>query len=172
MNDDEATKGGFAKHVEAQTKKDHMMLSERAGEGVGILCIMLVIYFFVLHQTSSTGFFTPKFGPVEVFFFYAPILFGAGTAAARGILGRRNAIRPLDVFGGVLSTVALIWLYSVFPFDFSHITDVLPGFLRFTVQWASNDIVRFFMMMGIIATPIMAVYTSVLYVFVRRELKS
>jgi hypothetical protein len=171
LNDDEA-KGGFAKHVEAQTKKNHMMLSERAGEGVGILCIMLVIYFFDLHQTSSTGFFTPKFGLVEMFFFYAPILFGAGIAAARGILGRRNTIRPLDVFGAVLSTVALIWLYIVFPFDFSHLADVLPRFLRFTVQWVSNDIVRFFMMMGIIVTPLTAIYTSVLYVFVRRELKS
>ncbi|MDH5391409.1 MAG: hypothetical protein OEX10_09690, partial [Candidatus Bathyarchaeota archaeon] len=57
-----------------------------------------------------------------------------------------------------------------FPFDFAYFADVLPSFLRFLLQWISNDIARVLMVLGIIAAPVMAIYTAILYVFVRKEL--
>jgi len=69
-----------------------------------------------------------------------------------------------------LGTVALAWFFVVFPFDFAYFADVLPSFLRFLLQWISNDIVRVLIVLGIIAAPIMAIYTTMLYVLVRKEL--
>ena len=97
-------------------------------------------------------------------------MFGMVTTALRGLFGRKNLARLFEVFGLLLSTVALAWLFVVFPFDFAYFADVLPSFLRFLLQWISNDIVRVLMVLGIIVTPVMAIYTAILYVFVRMEL--
>lgn len=66
--------------------------------------------------------------------------------------------------------VAGVWLFVVFPFDFSRLADVLPDFLRFLLLWISNDVARVLLAIAIIASLIMLVYTALLYVFVRREL--
>jgi len=163
-------KGWLARHAEAEAEKDIIPYSERAGSVVGIVVTILVVLYFVAHQTRSTGFFTSKFGPAEAFLFYAPLLYGLVPTGARVLVGRKNLARLFDVFGSVLSTVTLVWLYSVFPFDFSHFADVLPAFARFLLQWVSNGVARVLMVIGIIVAPITAVYTAVLYVFVRREL--
>ncbi|MFB0513952.1 MAG: hypothetical protein ACETVQ_00085, partial [Candidatus Bathyarchaeia archaeon] len=101
---------------------------------------------------------------------YISLMFGMVTSAVRGLFGRKNFARLFDILGFVLFTVVLAWLFVVFPFDFAYFADALPNFLRFLLQWISNDIARVLMLLGIIATPVMAVYTAVLYVFVRREL--
>jgi len=162
----------FARRVEAEAKKDRLSLSNRAGKVVGILAILLCLWFFLAHQTSSTGFFTSKFGQTEIFLFYAPILLDIIKTAARAAIGRKNVLRPLDAVHMALSFVAFVWLFAIFPFDFSHLADVLPGFLRFLLQWISNDFMRGVMALAMIAIPVAAVYTAALYVFVRRELKS
>ncbi len=160
----------FAGHIEGQAKKDSLPLSERAGEVVGLIVILLVTLFWVVHQTSSTGFFTSGFGPTEAFLFYLSLLFGLVPAAGRIVVGRRNVVRPLALLNMVLIIVAIAWLLWVFPFDFSHLADVLPESLRFLLQWISDDVARVVMTIAIIATPIGIIYTAVVYVFVRREL--
>lgn len=167
-----ATKSWFARHAEAEAKKDRLSLSDRAGNVVGILIMLVLLWFFIAHQMSSTGFFTSKFGQTETFLFYAPPLLFIIQSAAKAAVGRKNVLRPLDAAGMMLSFVALVWVFAVFPFDFSHLADVLPGFLRFLLQWISNDIVRVVMAIGIVASPVVAIYTVALYVFVRRELRS
>ena len=167
-----ATKSWFARHAEAEAKKDRLSLSDRAGNVVGVVAMLVLLWFFIAHQTSATGFFTSKFGQTEALLFYAPPLLFLITTAAKAAVGRKNVLRPLDVAGIVLSFVALVWVFAVFPFDFSHLADVLPGFLRFLLQWISNDFARGVMALAMIAIPVAAVYTSALYVFVRRELKS
>lgn len=82
----------------------------------------------------------------------------------------KNFARLFDVFGTILGAVAIAWLFVIFPFDFAYFADVLPSFLRFLLQWISNDIARVLMVLGIIVTPIVAIYTAIIYVFVRREL--
>jgi hypothetical protein len=160
----------FARHVEGEAKKDSLPLSERAGEVVGVIFILLVTVFWVVHHTSSTGFFTSKFGPAEAFLFYASLLFGLIPAAGRIIMGRKNMLRPLNILSMVLILAAFVWLLWVFPFDFSHLADVLPEALRFLLQWISDDVARVLMTIAIIGTSIGLIYTTVLYVSVRREL--
>ena len=147
-----------------------MSYSERVGNVVAVAVIILVTLYFVAHQMGSTGFFTSKFGSAEMFLFYAALLYGLVPTGVRGLVGRKNLARLFDVFGSVLATITLVWLYVIFPFDFAYFADVLPSFLRFLLQWISNDIARVLMVIGIIVAPIMAVYTAVFYVFVHKEL--
>jgi len=170
LGETKATKNWFARHAEAEAKKDTMPYFERVGNIVAVVVIILVILYFVAHQMWSTGFFTSKFGTLEAFLFYVSLAFGIVAPALRGLFGRKNLARLFEIFGFVLFTVALAWLFTVFPFEFAYFADVLPNFLRFLLQWISNDIARVLMVLGIIATPVMAIYTATLYVFVRREL--
>jgi hypothetical protein len=170
LSDKKATENWFARHAEAEAKKDTIPYFERVGDIVGVVVILLVVLYFVAHQMWSTGFFTSKFSTSELFLFYVSLMSGIVTSAVRGLFGRKNLARLFDVFGLVLVTVALTWLFVVFPFDFAYFADVLPGFLRFLLQWISNDVAKAFMAIGIVAMPIATVYIATLYVFVRREL--
>ena len=173
MNETKTTKNWFARRAEAEVKakKDTMPSSERIGSIVGFVIVFLVVLYFVAHQTGFTGFFSSKFNTLEMLLFYGSLLFGIFCTVLGPVRVRhKNLIRLGDVFFNITVTVALIWLFVVFPFDFAHLADVLPSFLRFLVQWVSNDIARVLMVLGSIAAPIMAIYFAILYVFVRREL--
>jgi len=170
LTENKATKNWFARQVEGEAKKDRLLFSDRAGNGVAVFAILLVLLFFVVHQTSSTGFFTSKFGPTETFLFYVSILLAAVGAAAKVVVGRKNMLRPFDTLQDGFGVVAFVWLFVVFPFDFSHLADVLPNFLRFLLLWISNDVAKVLMAIAIIAAPVLTVYTAVLYVFVHREM--
>ncbi len=166
---EKAAENWFARHVEGEAKKDRLSRSERAGGVVGLIIILLVTLFWV--QQSSTGFFTSEFGPAEAFLFYLSVLFGLVPTAGRMVVGRKNVVRPLDLLNLVLISVAIgVWLLWVFPFDFSHLADVLPESLRYLLQWISDDVARVLMTIAIIGATIGIIYTGVLYVSVRREL--
>lgn len=157
-------KGWFARHAESEAKKDVMKLSERAGELIGIFCILILLIFYITHQTSSTGFFTSKFGRLEQFLLYGSLFFGIISSVGKIIMGRKNVIRPLEAFGAFFSCVALLWLLHVFPFDFSHLSDFLPEILRLITMWISNDIAKMFMILGVIGSLVTAIYIIALYV--------
>jgi hypothetical protein len=162
------TKGWFARHAESEAKKDVMKLSERAGEIIGILCILILLIFFITHQTSSTGFFTSNFGQLEQLLFYGSLAFGIIPNIGKIITGRKNPIRPLEAFGALFSVISLLWLLHVFPFDFTHVTDILPEILRLITVWISNDIAKIFMIIGIVGSFVTAIYIIILYVSIRR----
>ncbi len=126
--------------------------------------------FFAVHQTQSTGFFTSSFGTAEMFLLYISLAVGIITTAIRALFGRKNLARLFDVFGVCFFTFTLAWLYIVFPFNFAHFADVLPDFLKFLLQWVTNDIARTLMIIGIVVAPAMAIYNALMYVLVRREL--
>ncbi|MCW4031269.1 MAG: hypothetical protein NWE80_02795 [Candidatus Bathyarchaeota archaeon] len=170
MSETKATKNWFARRAEAEAKKDTLSYSERVGNIVGVVIGLLFVLYFVAHQTGSTGFFTSEFGILEALLFYGSIIFGIVTTAFRGLFGRKNLARLFEVFGAIFSAVAITWLFVVFPFDFGHLADLLPDFLRFLVQWISNDITKVLMILGIIVTLVMAIYNTIFYVLVRREL--
>ena len=170
MSETRATKNWFARRAEAEAKKDTLSYSERVGNIVGVAVGFLIVFFFVAHQMGSTGFFTSKFNTIEMLLFYGSLMFGIVSTALRGLFGRKNLARLVDVFGSILVAVAITWLFVVFPFDFAYFADVLPSFLRFLLQWISNDIARVLMVLGIIVTLVMAIYTAIFYVLVRREL--
>ena len=166
----EASKNWFARRAEAEAKKDIISFSERVGNIVGVVIGLLFVLYFVAHQTGSTGFFTSEFGTLEALLFYGSIIFGIATTAFRGLFGRKNLARLLDILEAIFAAVAISWLFVVFPFDFAHLADVLPSFLRFLLQWISNDIAKVMMVLGIIVTMVMAIYNAIFYVLVRREL--
>ena len=170
LSETKATKNWFVRHVKAEAKKDTMPYSDRVGNVVAVVVIILVTLYFVAHQMWSTGFFTSKFGSLEMFLFYGVLIYQIVPTALKALFGRKNFARLFEIFGSVLGTVVLAWLFVVFPFDFAYFADVLPSFLRILLQWISNDIVRVLMVLGIIAAPVMAIYSAILYVFVRREL--
>jgi len=170
LSETNATKNWFTRHAEAEAKKDIIPYSERVGNIVGVVVGLLIVLYFVAHQTWSTGFFTSKFDTLEMLLFYVSLMFGIVSTTLRGLFGRKNLARLFDIFGLLLATVAIAWLFVVFPFDFAYFADVLPGFLRFLLKWISNDIARALMVLGIIVTLVMTIYTAILYVFVRREL--
>jgi len=147
-----------------------MTYSERVGNAVAVVVNILVILYFVAHQTWSTGFFTSKFGTLEAFLFYGVLIYQIVPTTLKALFGRKNLARLFDMIGSVLFTVVLAWLFVVFPFDFAYFADVLPDFLRFLLQWISNDIARVLMVLGLIVAPVMALYQGISYMFVRREL--
>jgi hypothetical protein len=163
-------KNWFIRHAESEAKKDVIPTSERWGNIVGLIIIFLVFIFFVAHQVWQTGFFTSSFGTVEMFLFYAALLFGIVTTSVRGVVGRKNVARLFDAFGGGLFFIALVWLYVVFPFNFAHFADPLPRALEFLLRWITDDIARVLMILGLIGTPIMMIYNALMYTLVRREL--
>ncbi len=66
------------------------------------------------------------------------------------------------------ATFAIVWLFVVFSFEFAHFADLSPDFLKFLVQWISNDIARVLMVAGIIVHLGAAVYMPFAYKFVGR----
>jgi hypothetical protein len=162
----------FFRRVDEEAKKDVLSFSDRAGNILGIFANLVFLWFFITHQRSSTGFFTPRFGQTEMLLFYAPIMLDIIKTVAKAVVGRKNMIRPFDAAHLGLSFIEVVWMYMVFPFDFSHLADVLPVFLQFLLGWISNNIARILMIVAMIATSISAVYNAVLYVLVREELRS
>ena len=133
-----------------------------------VLVSVLLIGIFVAHQTGSTGFFTSKFGALEMLMLYGSLVAWIITGSLDGIFGQRLLSRLFDVFGGIVFiTISLVWLLVVFPFEFPYFADVLPVFLRFLVQWISNDIARGIMILGTIVLVIAAVYSPIAYKIVR-----
>ena len=170
MNETKETKNWFARRAKTEAKKDIIPSSERFGNIVGLVVILLIGLYFVAHQMWSTGFFTSEFDTLIMILFYVSLMFGIFSNVVKVLFGRKNLARPVDVFEFLFATVATSWLFVVFPFEFAYFADVLPDFLRFLVQWISNDIAGVLMVIGIIVAPIVAAYTAIMYMLVRREL--
>lgn len=160
----------LARRAESEAQQDMLSVSDRVGNFVGVMLGFIAFGAFVLHQTGATGFFTAAFGPLEMTLFYGFQLYQVGISALKALVGRKNLARFFEAVGGGIGVVVLIWFLIVFPFDFAHVADVLPEFLRFLLLWLSNDIARAFMIVGIIVSIIVALYYTVLYLFVRKTL--
>ena len=99
-----------------------------------VVASVLLILYFVSHQMGSTGFFTPKFGTVEMFLLYGSLVACIITGSLDGIFGQRLLSRLFDVFFGLIFlTISLVWLLVTFPFEFAYFADVLPDVLKFLV---------------------------------------
>jgi len=143
---------------------------------VGIALVglsVMMVWYFVAHQTRSTGFFTPTFGKWEMVMLYGLLILGMISAGLEGVFGKRLYSRIFDVFGGLLlAAVFTTWLLVLFPFDFAYFADVSPESLSFLVRWISNDIARVLMVLAIIVYLGAAAYCPIAYGFVsKRESK-
>ena len=129
-----------------------------------------MILYLAAHQILSTGFFTAKFGAIEMVMLYGSWISWIITSGLEGVPGQRLLSRLFDAFGGIIFiALATAWLTVVFPFDFAYFADVLPEVLRFLLQWISNDIARVLMVLYAIAMGIAAIYAPIAYKFIRIE---
>jgi len=129
---------------------------------------VLMILYLAAHQVWSTGFFTSTFGTTEMIMLYGSWVSWIITSGLEGILGKRLLSRLFDTFGGIIFiAVATVWLVVVFPFDFTNFAELLPGFLKFLVQWISNDIARILLGLYAIVIGIAAIYAPMAYKFIR-----
>ena len=152
----------------AKTDADKSIpVDERISSAAIALFSVLMVLFFVSHQTQSTGFFTAEFGTLEQVLFYGYWIVWVTTASLEGILGLRLLFRLFDVFGGIIFVLtSTIMLLIIFPFDFQYLADVLPESLRFLLQWISDDIARVVMALGAIGLLFATVYSPIAYKFV------
>ena len=131
------------------------------------LPMVLLFGFFALHQATNTGFFTAKFGPTEMLALYGPIVVALIAPAVRALTGRRNPARPWDVALQLSLAAGSLYLLIVFPFNFAHLADVLPGLLRLFISWISDDIGKIMMVLQVILGLVNAITTTVKYFSLR-----
>lgn len=166
MNKTEAIKSWFFR-LAKEDVEDDIPLDERvASIAIVVFGVFIALYFAAL-QTWSTGFFTATFGTLEMLLLYGSLIYWIVTSVVL-LFGCKNLSRDFDIPGLFFVTIGIAWLFMVFPFDFAYFTDVLPDFLRFLVQWISNDIARVLMVLGIILHLALAVFSTILRVFVRK----
>ena len=161
-----ATESWFSR---GKAEADKVIPYKQRVVGIAIVVVsVLIVLYFVAHQMWSTGFFTATFGTLEMLMLYGSLIFMIVSAGLEGIFGQRLLSRLWDAFGGLIfATIGVTWLLVVFPFEFTYFADVLPDFLRFLVQWISNDIARVLMVLLIIVLLGVAIYTPIAYKFVR-----
>lgn len=146
--------------------------SQRVGGLAVIGAMLLVFVFFAWHQLTSTGFYTAQFGPLEMLALYGPILVSFAAPIVRAVSGRHNPARPFQAATNLSLALGSLWLAILFPFDFTHLADILPGALRFVLSWINDDIARFVLILqvliGVIAMPL----TIFTYISIRRRASS
>lgn len=127
------------------------------------ICVGILISFFAYHQFAQTGFFTARFGVVEMLCIYGPILLSLFAPISRVLTGHRNPARPLQVLTDVCIALAAFWLLQVFPFDFAHLADALPVPLRFSLAWINDDIGRIVLVFQAAVGLLAALITTIIY---------
>jgi fumarate reductase subunit D len=152
----------------AQQGNEFLSLPQRVVEPIiTIVVMMLVIAFFVFHQATNTGFFTAKFGPFEMLCFYGPMIVSLAAPIVRGIRGKRNPGRPFEALTNLCTALAAIWLLIVFPFNFAHLADALPGGMQFFLAWITNGIGRIVLIIQIALGMFAAIVTTAQYLSMR-----
>jgi hypothetical protein len=129
---------------------------ERGGEFLIAVMLALLTGFFIIHQTTDTGFFTEKFGVFEAILLYTPILLAFIDSVTQIVTGQHNPARPFEAASALLLGLSAVWFLIVFPFDFTHLADALPQGLRFPLRWVTDDIGRIPLIFQAIASPIAA----------------
>lgn len=165
MKDTESNENWYSR-AKAETDKGVPRNDRVFGIIIVVVSLLLMLY-FVAHQTGSTGFFTSAFSALEMVMLYGNLTAWIITGALEGLFGQRLLSRIFDAFGGIVfMVVSLAWLLVVFPFDFAYFADVLPVSIRFLVQWISNGIAQGVMVLGVILLIVAAVYSPIAYKFV------
>ena len=160
-------------HAKAKKEaaRDRLKAAEMIGDVFAIVAIVALILYFVSSQLSDSGFFTDGFGSLEAFFFYGAAILGIFPSAFRLILRRRNVVRPVEIGNSIFGIVAIIYLLSVFPFDFAHLASPLPSIIQDAISWLTNDLARLLMTFGVVLTAFVTAWMVMIYLAVRRVLE-
>jgi hypothetical protein len=141
---------------------------EDRGLSIGIIVFgVLTGSYFVAHHAQSSGLLSAAFGAPEALMLYGMLGYWILTAALI-VVGRKQASRDLDLPGLFFAAFAIAWLLVVFPFDFPHLADLMPGFARFLVAWITNDAARVLLGLGFVVHLGLAVTSGALRISVYR----
>lgn len=130
--------------------------------------MLLLLAFFAYHQWKNTGFFTEKFGWAEMIALYVPILISLAPPLQRLIQGRRNPARPLEAATDLSLAIGSFWLWTHFPFNFTHLADPFPPAMRFAFAWITNNVGRWILLLQVIIGIISSISTIASYLSMRR----
>ncbi len=144
-------------NVANKNDKETLTMPQRAGELLLFFGLGLLLTFFVVHQIFNTGFFTSKFGTFEMVCLYVPIVIASLAPLVRALTGQRNPARPIEALGNLSLALGSLWLLIVFPFDYSHLADVLPNALQFLLAWITDNIARIVFVLQVIGAFISAI---------------
>ncbi|HZY46379.1 MAG TPA: hypothetical protein VFE96_01165 [Candidatus Bathyarchaeia archaeon] len=134
----------------------------RVGELVATtLVACLVAGFYGAHLAWSTGFFTSAFTPVLAVLFFTSIFWPIANVACKAITFRKDVRALVEWMGAALFAGETAWVYAVFPFNFTHLADVLPPPMQFILSWLTNDIGRILVALILVASIIALAVTSV-----------
>ena len=158
------------KIVRDSAKKDVIAGTDLIGEFVGLALMCIALWFFAAHTLRETGFYTDDFGTAEMFALYSAGVFAVFVAALRIAVRRHNVVRPLEAASMAYLAGAHAVLLASFPFEFEHVSAVMPGALEWTVSWISNTFGKVILAIGIPAGLLGAALVTLLYFSVRREL--
>lgn len=142
--------------LDHRNDRENLATWERAGEVIIIGFMIALFVFFILHQTTGTGFFTERFGPLEALCLYVPLLLGLSAPTIRALSGKRQPARPFEAATSLFLSAGSLWLLIAFPFDYSHLADVLPTGIQFILRWVTDDVARIVLLLQIIIGPISA----------------
>lgn len=117
-----------------------LTIPERIGELVGIIVVVLVAAFFAYHLSERTGFMTSDFGLTGILLLFGSVSMSIVASGARAIMGKRDKSRPFELASAVYWAIAAVWFLNVLPFNFAHLSDPLPYYMRFFLLWITNDI--------------------------------
>jgi hypothetical protein len=166
----ESIKNRFSKTAKGEIG-DEIATDDKLASSLLIIVNGFFGLYLILHQMVSTGFFTPKFGSLEMIMLYGIFVYWIITSVLI-LIGQKHASRDLDSYGGLFfATFAFGWLTVIFPFEFTHFANVLPDSLRFLLQWISNEIALVLLSLLFVVHLILAVYSLILRLYVRKARK-
>jgi hypothetical protein len=149
------------------TRRELLSAPQRVAEPLfSAMALVVLGGFFVTHQRLETGFFTERFGPVEMLCLYGPLALSLAAPLTRALYGQRNPARPVEVVTHLCAALAGLWLLQVFPFDFTRLADVLPAEVQFLLAWMSDGIGKLLLLLQVAVGVLAALFTLVTYAMV------
>lgn len=152
-----------------EKEKDVVNSKQRWLELLVVPAMLLLFGFLFYHQSAGTGFFTGKFGPLERVCLYGPIFMSLIPPVVRATTGRRNPARPFEAATSLSLAAGSLWLFIVFPFDFSHLTDPLPGVIQGVFSWMTDGVGKVLLIFQVIIGPLSAIAAILRFRSVRRQ---
>jgi hypothetical protein len=155
--------------VAQKANKEILTTTQRWLEFAVVTVMLLLLGFLLYHQSANTGFFTAKFGTLEMVCLYAPILLSVTAPVVRAFTGHRNPARPYEAATSLVLALGSLWLLIVFPFNFSHLADTLPSGIRFLLAWFPDDLGKVLLLLQAILGPLSAALTGWRYFAANRR---
>ncbi len=164
--------GWIDKQAEREAKRERLRGFERITSLFGVFVSIVVIIYFYGHYSGNTGFFTSSFTSADAVLFFGASILGLLPQLTRSLIGRRNPTRLLEVATEAIFVVVAVWFLATFPFDMSHLADLLPNGWHFLLTWIGADLVKALLVIGVVAMVFVIPYTLLLYRAVKRKLGS